>query len=80
MSDGGCSRRVEYVVSLSHVPLHLSCSVMSQIGLGAHLQNLIAAGTWTGQEKEHHIGVRNIKAVQLALNSFYTESSEGPQF
>ena len=45
------------------------CTEASQIGLGAHLQDLTAVGTWTPQ-KELSVNILEIKAVQLVLNAF----------
>ena len=53
-SDGGCRRRGRALGVPFHVPSpSLLLIVASQIGLGAHLQDLIAAGMWTSQRENY---------------------------
>ena len=49
-------------------PLLYSNALM--ISWGAHLQDLMAAGVWSQEERELHINVLEMKVVWLALNAF----------
>ena len=67
-SGGGCRSRdgvLEFLIKFFH---HLFSS--SQIGWGAHLWSLMAAGTWLVEERTWHVIILKVKMDLLALIAF----------
>ena len=75
-TDGSYRRSDGYWETLSRWPPPppplppLLFTSASQTGCRAHLQDLTVAGIWSLVEKDFHINIMEIKAVQLAQNVF----------